>query len=223
MQIFSLSLTNQSRKHCAILIMISQELRSLIMCQLKAGKKVPELVPIFKRQCSRSTWYRVARQFAAGVEEKKKQQQKRPWKTIDPLWAATMLRRLTIAKTHHSIRSVARALKLSEKSVRNLLKKEKQRCFKKRKRNLIPHVHQRCCKTYCLRFQQRPKNMSFPNILFGDECYVTVQKSFNHQNEQCYGKDFALIPDWRKFNQLPKTPLSAMVFEGVFRNERTLW
>ena len=59
--------------------MISQELRSLIVCQLKAGKKVLELVPIFKRQCSRPTLYRVARQFAAGVEEKEEKQQKRPW------------------------------------------------------------------------------------------------------------------------------------------------
>ena len=201
--------------------MISQELRSLIVCQLKAGKKVPELVPICEKQCSRSTLYRVAKEFAAGVEEKEKKQQKRPWKKIDPLMAATILRRLTIAKTHHSIRSVARGFKLSEKSVRNLLKKKKQRCFKKRKRNLIPRVQQRCRKICCLRFQKRLRKFDIPNILFVDECYVTVQKSFNHQNERCYGKDFALIPDWKKFKQLPKTPLSAMVFGGVSRNGRT--
>ena len=136
--------------------------------------------------------------------------------------AATIIRRLTIAKTHHSNRSVARGFKLSEKSVRNILKKEKQRCFKKRKCNLIPRVQQFGRKIYCLRFEKRLRKFDIPNILFGDECYVTVQKSFNHQNEQCYGKDFALIPDWRTFKELSKTSLSAMVFGGVSRNERTL-
>jgi len=60
-----------------------------------------------------------------------------------------------------------------------------------------------------------------PNFLFVDECYITVGKYFNHQNQRCYGKSLEEIPGRKKFRQFPKTPLCAMVFAGVSRNGRT--
>src|SRR5208282_3452796 len=47
-----------------------------------------------------------------------------------------------------------------------------------------------------------------------------VGKYFNHQNERCYGKKFEFIPDWKKFRELPKSPLSAMIFGAVLRDGR---
>lgn len=57
--------------------------------------------------------------------------------------------------------------------------------------------------------------------MFLDECYVTVKKHFSHQSERAYGEVFSLIPEWKKLRELPKTPLSAMVFAGIVRDRRT--
>jgi len=201
--------------------MLTTEQRALIISQLRAGRSARELVPFFSEICSKATLYRVAREFANGAEEKPKKKQKHPWRKIDPKMAATIVRRLTTAKTHHSIRSVSRDFGLSHKAVQKLLRKKGQNCYRKRKRNLIPKTQEAQRKFCSMRFRKRFRKTDLRNFLFVDECYVTVQKSFNHQNERCYGKNFEFIPDWKKFKELPKTPLSAMVFGGVSREGRT--
>jgi hypothetical protein len=70
-----------------------------------------------------------------------------------------------------------------------------------------------------LRKTFRVRNIT--NFVFSAECYVTVQKHFNYQNERCYGKNFELIPDWKKYREFPKTPLSAMIFGAVSREGRS--
>ncbi|OWA54009.1 hypothetical protein BV898_18432 [Hypsibius exemplaris] len=89
------------------------------------------------------------------------------------------------------------------------------------KRNLIPQAQKKIRKTCCCRFRKRYPRADLDCFLFADECYVTVQKFHNHQNNRCYGKSFDLIPDRKKFLQIPKTPLSAMIFGAVSREGRT--
>jgi hypothetical protein len=131
------------------------------------------------------------------------------------------IRRLTINKAQHSIRSIAKDFGLDEKSIRNILKKKGINCYKKKKRNLIPMTQEAKRKFCCMRFRKAFRKSDLADFLFVDECYFTVQKSFNHQTERCYGRDFECIPDRKKFKQLPKTPLSAMIFTGVSREGRT--
>jgi len=121
--------------------MISEELLALIVSQLRAGRKVPELIPIFLDFCKKTTLYHVAKEFAAGIVEKPKKK-KQPLREIDPKMAATIIRRLTINKAQHSFRSVARDFGIDEKSIRNFLKKEGINCYKKKKRNLIPNTQE---------------------------------------------------------------------------------
>ena len=135
--------------------------------------------------------------------------------------AATIVRRLTVAKKHYSIRSIAKEFQLNEKSIRTFLEKKGIRCYKKQKRNLIPANQQEKRKICCGRLRRRFRETDIPNFLFVDECYVTVQKCFNHQHERCYGKFFEVIPRRKKFKEIPKTPLSAMIFGGVSREGRT--
>jgi len=135
--------------------------------------------------------------------------------------AATVVRRLTVAKTAHTMRSVARDLGMSLWSVQRILKRNGIKCYEKKKRNLIPNAQQETRKKCCVQFRKRFRKKDIPSFLFVDECYITVQKSFNHQNERCFGKSPENIPDDKKFKQLPKTPLSAMVFAGVSRDGRT--
>jgi transposase len=201
--------------------MLTTEQRALIISQLRAGRRVPEITPFFSKICSKATLYRVAKEFSAGVEEKQKKKQKRPWRKIEPKMAATIIRRLTINKAQHSIRSVTRDFMIDPKSIRNLLQKKGINCYKKKKRNLIPRTEETKRRFCCMRFRKAFRRSDLSDLLFVDECYFTVQKSFNHQNERCFGKNFQAIPDGKKFKQLPKTPLSAMVFAGVSREGRT--
>ena len=201
--------------------MISDEVRALIVSHLQAGRSVAEIAPIFSQFCKKRTLYVVAKELSAGVVTKLKKKQKRPWRKVDPKMAATIIRRLTVAKSEHSIRSVAKEMKISDKTIRKLSEKNDIKCYKKRKRNLIPMTQEAKRKSCCGNFRKTYRKTDMANFLFVDECYITVQKTFNCQNERCFGKSFEFIPDRKKFKQLPKSPLSAMIFGGVSRNCRT--
>ena len=165
--------------------------------------------------------YSVAKDFAQGVLKKPIRKQKHPSKKIDTKMAATIVRRLTVAKEEHSIRSVARDLGICHKSVQNVLRKKEINVYKKKKRNLIPKSQEEKRKICCTRFRKMYRKKDMENFLFVDECYVTVQKYHNHQNDRWYGRSFEFIPDRKKFKEFPKTPLSAMIFGGVSREGRT--
>jgi len=72
-----------------------------------------------------------------------------------------------------------------------------------------------------MEFRKLYRKKDMANFLFVDECYVTVNKFHNAQNNRCFGKSFEFIPDRKKFREFPKTPLSAMIFAGVSRAGRT--
>jgi transposase len=201
--------------------MISEELRNLIVSQLKDGRTLSEIALIFKTVCSRATVYRVGKEFLAGVEKRPRKEQKHPPKKVTSKMAARMLGLLTTAKKHYSYRSVARLMNLDETTVRYHMKKKKINCYKKVKRNLVPKIQKESRRICSMKFRKTYRTCDIPFFLFVDECYITVKKHFNHQNERCYGKDFRLIRTWKKFREYPKTPLSAMVFAGVFRDGRT--
>ena len=165
--------------------------------------------------------YRLAQEFSARVAEKPKKRRQQPWRKIDPKMAATIIRRLTVNIASHTIRSVARDFEISEKAVRNLLKKKGIKCFKQRKRNLILVAQQKKRHFCCKAFRRLYRKTDMADFLFVDECYVTVEKHYNPQNQRCYGKSFELIPSRKKFRQFPKSPLSAMIFGGVSREGRT--
>ena len=131
----------------------------------------------------------MAKEFAAGIVEKPKKK-KQPLREIDPKMAATIIRRLTINKAQHSFRSVARDFEIDEKSIRKLLKKKGINCYKKKKRNLIPNTQEAKRRFCCMRFRKAFRKSDLADMLFVNECYFTVQKSFNHQNERYYGRDF---------------------------------
>jgi len=135
--------------------------------------------------------------------------------------AARMNRLLTTGKTHQSFRSAAKLLEINESTVRYHAEKKGINCYKKRKRNLIPKTQKEMRRYCCMKFRKTYRKSDVADFLFVDECYVTVKKHFNVQNERCYGKSFDLIPDYKKFRELPKTPLSAMIFGAVSREGRS--
>ena len=112
--------------------MISDEVRALIVSHLQAGRSVAEIAPIFSQFCKKRTLYNVAKELSAGVVTKLKKKQKRPWRKVEPKMAATIIRRLTVAKSEHSIQSVAKDMKISDKTIRKLLEKKDIKCYKKR-------------------------------------------------------------------------------------------
>jgi len=201
--------------------MISKELRRLVVAQLEAGRLVSEILPMFKTEVSRATLFRIAKDFQAGGAVKPKKRKGQPLRKMTPSMAARMIRLLTKAKHHHSIRAVARLLKVSHTTVKNHLRKRGINTWKKVKRQLIPESQRQVRRKCCMDFRKTYRIGDLPDLLFVDECYVTVKKHFNHQNERAYGKDFNLIPAWKKYREFPKSPLSAMVFGGVTREGRT--
>jgi len=64
---------------------------------------------------------------------------------------------------------------------------------------MIPKLQQEVRWKCCMAFRKTYRNSDFPDLLFLDECYVNVRKHFNHQNEMVYGKDFSVIPVWKRF------------------------
>ena len=132
-----------------------------------------------------------------------------------------MARMLTTGKFHHSFRSVARSLEIDKSTVRYHMKKRGEKCFKKIRRNLISKAQQETYRKRCMNLRKTLGSSDVPSILFTDECYFIVGKHFNHQNERCYGKSLASIPDEKKFRESPKTFLSAMVFGGVSHDGRS--
>jgi hypothetical protein len=95
--------------------------------------------------------------------------------------------------------------RVAEDSVKKPHKKKKKR-------------KQRKC---CMRLRNTFRKTDITNMISVDECYISVGKYFNHQNERCYGYTLELIRDEKKFRQFPKTSLCAMVFGGVSRGGRS--
>lgn len=201
--------------------MLTSDQRLLVMSHFRAGRSVSQILPFFTEICKRSTLYTLKKEFDRGIEAKTKTRQKHPWKKISPKMAATIIRRLTINNRQHSVRSVAKDFSVSKTAVQKLLDRKGIRCYKKVKRNLIPKSQEDKRRICCARFRKAFRKSDLEDMLFVDECYFTVGTSFNHQNERCYGKDFQAVPNRKKFKQMPKTPLSAMVFAGVSREGRT--
>ncbi|OQV23393.1 hypothetical protein BV898_02839 [Hypsibius exemplaris] len=98
--------------------MLNEEARSLLVSQLRAGRSIPEMVFNIKAVCGNNTIYSMAKEFAAGVEEKPKKTQKHPWKKIDPKMAAIIIRKLTIGATAHTINELAETFKISSTAIR---------------------------------------------------------------------------------------------------------
>jgi len=135
--------------------MLTAEQRFLVTSQLHAGRTVPQIHVDHPDVCALATLYRFAKDFSAGVGEQPKKRQQRPWKKIYPNMAATVVRRLTLAKTVHSIRSVARDIGTSHTAIQKLLKKKGVKCYKLRKRNLIPKAQQQKRKSCSVSFKKR--------------------------------------------------------------------
>ena len=203
---------------CFRLRMLSDHVRNLAVSWLREGRKVPEIFFLLGKSCSRSSLYNLAAEWKKGDPKKKKKQQKRPPSKVTPAMVRRMARMLTTGKSHHSFRSVARSLEIDESTVRYHMKKKGEKCFKKIRRNLISKAQQETRRKCCMNLRKTLRSSDVPSILFTDECYFIVGKHFNHQNERCYGKSLASIPDEKKFRESPKTSLSAMVFEGVSRD-----
>jgi hypothetical protein len=125
----------------------------------------------------------VAKDFRAGSVDKPKKKQMHPWRKIGPKMAATIVPRLTIKKAHHSFRSIAKDFNVSLKAVQIVMKNKAINCYMKRKRNLIPNTQQEMRKKCCAKFRKLYRKTDIPNFVFVNECYVTLQKHFNHQNE----------------------------------------
>lgn len=128
--------------------------------------------------------------------------------------AARMVLLLTRAKRHQSIRYVARLLKVTKGTIRKHHQKRQINAYKV-KRQLIPTVQRAMRQKCCTKFRKTYRVADIPDLPLLDECYVTVQTNLNHQNRRAHGKDFSLMPDWKKFDELPKTALSSMVFAGI--------
>lgn len=116
--------------------MLTAEERFLVMSKLRAGLTVPQIHVAYPELCTITTLQRLAKDFSAGVENKPKTKRKQPWRT-DPKMAARVIHRLTVARTAHSIPSVARGIGMSHRAVHDLQKKKGVECSKIRKRNLI--------------------------------------------------------------------------------------
>jgi hypothetical protein len=53
--------------------MISDEIRALIIDQIRAGRKVPELIPMFSDFCKKTTLYEVAKEVCSWDRGKAKE------------------------------------------------------------------------------------------------------------------------------------------------------
>ena len=153
--------------------------------------------------------------------QKKKKKQKRPPNKVTPAMVRRKTRMLTTGKSHHSFRSVASSLEMDKITGRYHIKERGEKRFKEVQRILISKAQQETCRKRCMNLRKTLRSSDVPSILFTDECYFIVGKHFNHQNERCYGKSLASIPDEKKFRDSPKTSLSAMVFGGISRDGRS--
>ncbi|OWA55431.1 hypothetical protein BV898_19818 [Hypsibius exemplaris] len=87
--------------------------------------------------------------------------------------AATIVRRLTVAPTAHTIRSVARQFEISATAICKLLDKKDITCFKKRKRTLLSAGQKETRKKSCRGFRKTFQKEDLAMFLFVDEFYVT--------------------------------------------------
>jgi hypothetical protein len=197
-----------------LFVMISDKIRALIISQIRADCKVSKLIRVLSDFYKKTTFYQVAKGFAAGIVEKQ------PWRKIDPKKLKIGHHCLTINKAQYSIRLIVRDFGIEEKSTRNILRKDGISCYKK-KRNFIPMTQKAKRRFCCMTSRKAFRKKDLADFLFVDQCYFTVQKRFKHQNERCYGQEFEYISDLKRFEQFPKTPLSAIIFAGVSCEGRT--
>jgi hypothetical protein len=97
---------------------IGTEFSSLSLREAKRN-----LIQLRHTETKKTTLYQVAKEVAAGIVEKPKTKKKQPWREIDPKMAATIICRLTINKTQHSIRSIVKDFGIDDKYIRKIQKK----------------------------------------------------------------------------------------------------
>jgi hypothetical protein len=110
---------------------IFDQIRKLIMAQLQDGRRVPELISIFKSVCKRSTLYSVAEHFAAGVREKPRKERLPRQGKVTPKMVKRMTFLLTAFKSRNSFRSIAKKLQIDESTVRYQMRKRRIKSHKK--------------------------------------------------------------------------------------------
>ena len=188
-------------------------MRELILSQLRGGIKFIQVVENFKSVCSKSTVVRILSESKARMPILKK---RGPAKKIDRSMERRLVRALTIGKRPATIRRSAKKEQVSERTVRRMLNRKAVKVFKKKKRFLITMQHAARRKLCCRRFRKTLCVADLQRMVWVDECYIVVGEYLNHQNQRCYGKSFEVIPNYKKVQLLPKSPLRAMVFVGMW-------
>jgi DDE superfamily endonuclease len=106
-------------------------------------------------------------------------------------------------------------------TISRILKKRGIKIYKKRARNLVSKDQKATRKKLCARYRKKYHQEDISRFVFVDECYVKVGEYLNAQNERCYGGNFECIPDQKRFREMPKSPITAMIFGAVWRAGRS--
>ena len=202
-------------------MVLSDDHRKIIVSQHQEGKTPMEIHNILKRFCSRATVYNIISGWIKNghVQPKKRKAPRKSPSRI--LMENRVIRNLTIGAQQTSLREQAKKEEVGIATISRMLKKRGINVYKKKARNLASNAHKATRKLCCGIFRKKYRLADIPNFVFVDECYVVAGEYFNAQNERCYGKKFDCIPDRKRFREMPKSPVTAMIFGAVWRDGRS--
>lgn len=197
--------------------MLDEAYVNLILSLFKQGKSKAEIARILTGYCSLSTVKRVLQNPDGYVN---RNWNRGPPSKVNGIMGRRVIFGLVHAKRNMSIRKIAKKEQIHKITVRSFLKKKKIKVFKRVKRFFIRKDHAARRRSCCRLLLKKVRKTDLGWFAFADECYVIDGDHTNVQNDRCYGKDFDLIPEHRKFLDAPKSPLKAMVFGAIWKGGR---
>ena len=196
--------------------------RGAIIELYRAGKTPPEISKLLQNSdVNRMLIQRTIKRYneTKSIEDRKRCG--RPRSVTTPAMVKKVKLRIT-RNPNRSMRKMAKEMKVSEGSIRNIVKNELE--LKSLKRH---HAHQLTVQTKKLRLQrckamlQRFTQSETENILFSYEKIFTIEAVSNRQNDRILAPNVGSIADEVRIIPHSRRPKSVMVWAGISTHGRT--
>lgn len=199
--------------------MVSDIDRSDILSLSKAGhtqKQIAEMTGF-----SRRTIENTVRRFRETGTTKDRPRSGRPATATTPIITRSIRDKIR-HNPKRSLRKVAKELNISEKTVRNYVKKRLGlQPIKLQKSHALTDDSKQKRLQRCRELLKRFKPVDTLDILFTDEKLFTVEQSFNHQNDRIWSKSVKDANNNGRYVSRKGHPASVMVWAGVTATGKT--
>jgi transposase len=188
----------------------------------RAGKSPSEIARALKKDdIHRSTIYRIVKRFKVRGEVSNLKSPGRPRTARTPKQIQSVKARIK-RNPRRSIRKMAKELLISEKSVRQIVKKDlKLSSYRLQRKHYISEEVAAKRLARAKELLLKMKNGSLPGLIFSDEKLFKVEASYNRQNDRVIASSSTSIPLKKKLITRRQGSNSIMVWAAISEESRS--